>query len=145
MTYNQYRGLLDEQTNSGGAYNVYDAAVTNFYQILGEFVVTGLITVCLVAVCIWLLWHIFLCATCAVIVVHGALSALGAQIYSLKQRFGLIPTVIVYSLMPVVLFFIFNWYQSHTFLELLVLTAVGSALTVAVIERRAHQSIKIKR
>jgi hypothetical protein len=109
----------------------------------GKLGIFGTITMCFAAVCILPLWQALVYATFVVIAIHGSLSALGTQIYSLKQRFGLIPAVIVCSLIPVVLFFIFNWYQSHTFLELLVLAVVGSALTIVVID--VHQSIKIKR
>lgn len=145
MTPNQLQRDLDLLCEDpvSGLLSILEFPTDVNYDPTGKLGIFGTITMCFAVVCILLLWHALVYATFVVIAIHGSLSAFGTQIYSLKQRFGLIPTVIVCSLISVVLFFIFNWYQSHTFLELLVLTVVGSALTIVVID--VHQSIKIKR
>jgi hypothetical protein len=84
------------------------------------------------------------------VIVHGSLSAFGEWLCSLKQRYGLLLTLIVCGLVPVVLFFIFNWYQSRTFGELLGIVAVGSLWITPILDEHQsildeHQSTKIKR
>ena len=100
----------------------------------GKLGIFGTITMCFAAVCILPLRQALVYATFVVIAIHGSLSAFGEWLCSLKQRYGLLPTLIVCNLVPVVLFFIFNWYQSRTFLELFGIGALGSALTVVVID-----------
>jgi hypothetical protein len=90
---------------------------------------------------LFILYQAWLAYAWAWVITRDSLSAFGEWLCSLKQRYGLLLTLIVCGLVPVVLFFIFNWYQSRTFGELLGLVVMGSLWAVPILDEWAHQEV----